>query len=262
MGLEDRSLDSICPPLRRFLRPGSTVLDVGCGPGVIALDVARAVEGGSVIGIDRKPDRVESAAIRAFEVGVKNVDFQQGDGLALTFEDNFFDLAYSTHVLEHIQDRVTALQEMKRVVKPNGLVVCSVLDSSTATFYPPCPSMEAIYRGWARLSDIVNFDKGDPGLGRRLFSLAIEAGFSSVEMELFGIPDFMALSTQADSIHRVFVQGKHHARKEHSRFSALTEAGILSGDLSERAHMELAAWRLHPGAFFSLGIGVLLIGKA
>jgi len=122
--------------------------------------------------------------------------------------------------------------------------------------------MEALYRGWARLSELSDSDRADPGLGRRMFSLGIEAGFSSVETELFGIPDFMATSTQPDSIHKIFVQARHHARRDHGRFGPLVEAGILSGNLSERAHIELEAWRSHPGAFFSQGVGVLVVGKA
>jgi SAM-dependent methyltransferase len=261
MGLEDRCLDSNCPPLRRFLKPESTVLDIGCGPGVIAIDVAREVGEGHVTGLDLIPDRVESAIARAAEEGVHNVEFLQGDALALPLEDDSFDLVYSTFALEHIADRVTALREMKRVAKPNGLVICVALDISTAVFYPPCPSMEAIYRGWARLPETPNPDTVDPGLGRRMYSLGVEAGFGSVEIELFGIPNFMATSAQPENVHKTFVQARHHAGKDHKMFKRLVEAGFLSIDLSDRAHVELEAWRSHPGAFFSWGTGVLLVGR-
>lgn len=261
MGLEDRRLDSICPPLHRFLKPGLTVLDVGCGPGVIAIDVAREIGEGRVTGIDHLQDRVESATERAAEEGIRNLEFLQGNALTLAFENDSFDLVYSTFALEHIADRVAALREMKRVASPNGLVVCAALDTSTALFYPPCPSMEAIYRGWARLPETPNPNVVDPGLGRRLYSLGVEAGFGSVEIELFGIPDFMATAAQPESVHKTFVQAKHHAGGDHKMFRRLVEAGFLSIDLSDRAQIELEAWRSDPGAFFSWGTGLLLVGK-
>ena len=262
MGLEDRSLASICPPLRRFIVPGSVVLDVGCGPGAIALEVASVVERGQVIGIDSDPNKIQRATSIASQGRVENVEFRLGDATSLSFKDDFFDLVYSTHVLEHLNDRVAALREMKRVAKPDGLVICSALDSSAAMFFPPCPSMEAIYRGWARLPEMSDSTVADPGLGRRMFSLGIEAGFSSLETEIFGIPEFMATATHSEEIDKVYVQAKHHARKDHERFSLLVNAGILSKDLSDRARTELEEWKSHPGAFFSRGAGVLIVGRA
>src|ERR1700749_3071980 len=71
--------------------PGARVLDVGCGPGTITIDIASRVAPGTVVGIDREPEVLASARDAARDAGVDNVTFDVGDVYALAFPDDEYD---------------------------------------------------------------------------------------------------------------------------------------------------------------------------
>ena len=84
--LKKRGLDATCPPqLGSYLRPGLKVLDVGCGPGPVTLDVALVVRPGSVIGVDSAERLIEAAKALAEELQVDNATFQVGSAAVLLF---------------------------------------------------------------------------------------------------------------------------------------------------------------------------------
>ena len=95
------------------LTPGTSVLDVGCGPGSITCDFAGLVAPAQVIGLDRSADIVAQARELAKDRGVENVEFRTGNIYDLEFEDESFDLVHAHQVLQHLTDPVA--------VKPNSL---------------------------------------------------------------------------------------------------------------------------------------------
>ena len=140
----ERTLDGDIPELREYLRPGATVLDVGCGKGTITLDVAAAIKPGKVIGLD--PDEQQVDVVRnwlAQQPAVDNVSFQMGDSHALDFSDGTFDLVYSHTVIHFFLDPVDTLKEQARVTKPGGWVVVSgVREWAYSVRNPPCPNWD------------------------------------------------------------------------------------------------------------------------
>jgi SAM-dependent methyltransferase len=108
-----RALDALAP------RPGENVLDVGCGGGETALDLARAVApGGTVVGIDL------SAAVLAFArraaEGCKRVRFVQADAQAFPFQPASFDAAFSRFGVMFFADPTAAFINIRRSLRPNG----------------------------------------------------------------------------------------------------------------------------------------------
>ena len=87
------------------------ILVVGCGTGLEAAILAQKLEA-DVVGIDIE-DNFDSEAIKISSLEV-------GDAMSLRFPDSFFDFVYSYHALEHIDNPVIALKEMKRVLKDGG----------------------------------------------------------------------------------------------------------------------------------------------
>jgi ubiquinone/menaquinone biosynthesis C-methylase UbiE len=85
-----RTLEQDAPGLHEYLRAGDQVLDVGCGPGTITLEVATAVAPGAVIGVYVMEDQISSAVKLAWDRGVKNVSFEVSDGHTHRFQDNIF----------------------------------------------------------------------------------------------------------------------------------------------------------------------------
>lgn len=102
--------------------PGSSVLDVACGTGVVARAAApRVREGGTVVGVDRSEAMLKVAAHVAPESS-----FRLGDAGALPFDDGSFDVALCQAGLMFFPDPAAALAEMGRVVTPAGTVAVQV----------------------------------------------------------------------------------------------------------------------------------------
>ncbi len=104
------------------LKQGSAVLDIGTGPGRLALHVARIIGNeGLIYGIERSPGRINIAKRRAESQQASNAVFVTGDGYDLSrFNDNFFDTVYLNSVIHWFKNKKTLLQEVNRVLKPGG----------------------------------------------------------------------------------------------------------------------------------------------
>jgi ubiquinone/menaquinone biosynthesis C-methylase UbiE len=101
--------------------PEDTVLDVACGPGLLACAFARVAK--HATGMDMTPAMLEQARKTQQEQGLKNVSWQQGDVYSLPFPDAHFSIVSSRFVFHHLQDPLSALKEMKRVCNPGGKIV-------------------------------------------------------------------------------------------------------------------------------------------
>ncbi|HKR52255.1 MAG TPA: methyltransferase domain-containing protein [Pseudonocardiaceae bacterium] len=104
------------------LRPGQRVLDVGCGPGTITIDLARLVAPGSVMGIDNEPAPLRPARADAQRQAANNVSFDVGNVYQLDYPDSTFDIVHAHQVLQHLAEPVAALAEMRRICRPGGYV--------------------------------------------------------------------------------------------------------------------------------------------
>jgi ubiquinone/menaquinone biosynthesis C-methylase UbiE len=101
--------------------PDDTVLDVACGPGLLACAFARAAK--HVTGIDMTPAMLDQARKTQQEQGLQNLSWQQGDVYSLPFPPDQFSIVSSRFVFHHLQDPLAALKEMKRVCNPGGKIV-------------------------------------------------------------------------------------------------------------------------------------------
>jgi ubiquinone/menaquinone biosynthesis C-methylase UbiE len=90
------------------------VLDCGCGPGTITLDIAARVAPGKVIGVDFVSSQLEQATAGAARESIANVEFQTANCYALPFDSNVFDRVFSHALMEHLSDPTRALKEFHR----------------------------------------------------------------------------------------------------------------------------------------------------
>lgn len=173
-----RTAENSAGYLLPHLRPGTSVLDVGCGPGTITIDLAELVAPARVVGLDASPDVIEQARRTAVERGVRNVEFVVGDAYALGFDADAFDVVHAHQVLQHLARPVEALAEWRRVVRPGGIVAARDGDYAGVVIHPSTPGLER----WAALYQRVHRSNGgEPDAGRRLRQWALEAGFAEVE---------------------------------------------------------------------------------
>ena len=103
------------------IREGEAILDIGCGAGVDSIIAAGLVgPSGSVTGIDVVPEMLARASENARLAGLANVAFRESSAEQLPFPDNSFDLVISNGVFNLVVDKVQALGEVFRVLKPAG----------------------------------------------------------------------------------------------------------------------------------------------
>jgi ubiquinone/menaquinone biosynthesis C-methylase UbiE len=107
------------------LKPGSRVLDAGCGGGGMTRLLAEAVgPGGEVVGVDTSPQMLEWAKTQAENAKLAGrIKFQEGDVRALPFEDASFDLVWCSRVVHGLNDQLAGVRELARVIRPGGRLV-------------------------------------------------------------------------------------------------------------------------------------------
>jgi ubiquinone/menaquinone biosynthesis C-methylase UbiE len=159
-----------------LLRPDLRLLDVGCGPGTLTVDLARRVAPGRVVGVDLVGSVIEEASAHAREAGVVNVSFLAGDFREVGLEDRSFDVVHAHQVLQHLRDPVGALRAMTRLVRPGGHVAVRDADYSAMTW---SPADSGIAR-WLEIYLAVTRRNGaEPNAGRWLLRWARVAGFAA-----------------------------------------------------------------------------------
>ncbi|MBM7504840.1 class I SAM-dependent methyltransferase [Agromyces aurantiacus] len=175
---EWRTVDNSAAYLAPHLTAGLRVLDVGSGPGTISIDLARRVQPGSVIGIDASAEVVARANGLAASDGVDNVEFRVGDAYALEFEDDSFDVVHAHQVMQHLARPVDAMREIRRVLRPGGLLAARDADYGGVIW---SPESEGLAR-WLELNDrIYAWNGGEARAGRMLKGWARAAGYDHVE---------------------------------------------------------------------------------
>jgi SAM-dependent methyltransferase len=160
-----------------------SLLDVGCGPGTLTVDLARRVAPGRTVGIDVSAGVVEQARAHAQEQGGDaDVSFVVGDFRTLAGRgDRFegFDVVHAHQVLQHLQDPVGALREMGRLVRPGGLVAARDGDYSATVMQPWEPEFDR----WLEIYLAVTRRNGaEANAGRHMPAWARAAGFDDEDV--------------------------------------------------------------------------------
>jgi len=234
------------------IRPGLRVLDVGCGPGTITIDLAERVAPGDVVGIDASPDVIAQAAATATERGVTNARFATGDAYALDFADDTFDIVHAHQTLQHLTDPASALREMNRVTKPGGIVAARDGDYGGMIWFPALPGLSR----WMETYQAVLCSNGaEPDAGRHMRYWATQAGLA----------DVVATGSTwcfADDADRAWWGGMWADRV---RSSALADQAIERGFATDADIDDMRAawlqWIDEPGAWFAVPNGEIICRK-
>jgi SAM-dependent methyltransferase len=153
------------------LAPGERLLDVGCGLGEAALELAQDLgEGGEVVGVDTSETMLRVARFNARTTRCR-VRFTVGDATSLDEPDDSFDAARSERTLQWLADPAAAVADMVRVVHPGGRVSLIDTDWSTLTIDVGDAALTALVR------DGMRTERNRPSnIGRRLHELVRGAG--------------------------------------------------------------------------------------
>ncbi|MSP12531.1 MAG: methyltransferase domain-containing protein [Chloroflexi bacterium] len=238
-----RHLDTTCPPLKSYLYPGARVLDMGCGPGAMTLEVAGLVYPGSVTGIDLQEMAVAYARRLAEAAQISNVSFAVGDAQHLDLADASFDLTYALNMVDYLPDPVQALREYKRVTVPGGRVVTTLANAEGRISYPAYPAWETYRKP--------NGKERDNSLGRKFMALYSEAGFTDIKVEAYSPPEMCVYpgAPLFESWYNVTKILMDPEGPDGANLKARIAAGSLSMELLLQAQRDLDAWYQHPHAF-------------
>jgi len=152
-----------------------SVLDVGCGTGVMSKYVAQKNINGTVIGVDIDEKRVkENNEANTYS----NLTFQAADAYKLPFADNTFDLCFCRFMLMHLCDPIRAIKEMARVTKKGGTVLAHEGFHDAIWMVPARPVFEKFLSVWKTK---MNSSKQDHSIGIRLHTLFSNSNLFSVE---------------------------------------------------------------------------------
>jgi len=166
--LRQRTINLAC------IQPGEQVLDVGCGTGTLAMEVAcRVGRAGRVAGVDPGTQQIARARAKAARRHVP-IEFQMGVIEQLPFPDQTFDVVFSTLMMHHLPKSLKrqGLAEIARVLKPGGRLVIA---------------------DFTHKQDRAGLAASFPAGGSRIHDLAAllkEAGFDRLETEEMRPPRF------------------------------------------------------------------------
>ncbi|MFI5315391.1 MAG: methyltransferase domain-containing protein [Myxococcota bacterium] len=167
------------------LAPGQVVVDYGCGPGGLAVELARRVApNGRVHGVDLNPVFLERAAARAAREGVESlVTWHRCDGDKLPLDGGLADRLVCKNVMEYVPDVAATLAEFRRVLKPGGLA--HVIDSDWGLFAVEPLGAERMAELFAAAAPAYR----TPLIGRKLYGALRAAGFSDVKVQILASAD-------------------------------------------------------------------------
>lgn len=164
---------------------GQTVADFGCGPGYVAIELAKRVGAeGHVHAFDINADFIARTRARAESEGLSDrITAHQLTSGKLPLDDDVLDRLVTKNVMVYVDDPAASFQEFHRVVKPGG--VAHVVDSDFGmTVVDPVPAGQ-----WRALLDAAAHAFRTPSIGRQLYGLARGAGFTDVTVEVVATPD-------------------------------------------------------------------------
>jgi len=213
-----------------YLRPGMSLLDVGCGPGSITAGLAHVVAPGEVTGVDlRMPKQVSGFR------------FVQADACRLPFPDSGFDAGFDAvfmhGVLQHLPDPLVALREARRVARPGAVIGVRDCDWDGQLIHPTSPMLARSFALLDRMREGTS-----PRVGKQLRELLTRAGFSPV----------LATASILDTADDPAATGRFTGRfftTPAVRESALREGWATERELDQMRDAWLA-WGEDPGAYW------------
>lgn len=224
--------EDIVGRILRLAHPGptETALDVACGPGLLACELARHAR--HATGVDLTPAMLDQARKTQQERGVTNVSWDQADVTALPYADAAFDVVTCRFAFHHFPEPLPVLREMKRVARPGGRIV--IADSA------PAADKAAVFNSMEALRDPSHTRALPEEDWLRLFAAA-------------GLPQPHAERTRLPLALDEFLSRSYPREGNEARIRALFEAALLNDT------MDVAPYREHGAMRFSVPVAILAV---
>ena len=242
-----RTLANSHPCLLAMLRPGLDLLDVGCGPGTLTIEMARRALPGRVVGLDVNPEMLAAAREAEPAGGLPNLRFLEGDIRDGGWEDEF-DLVNAARVLQWIPEAPRALEPMVAAIRPGGRVVVLDYDHTRAHWAESPVSWRHFYGAFLDWRAAGHLDNA---IIRRLPDDFAAAGLDDVQTVVHvrtvhaHDPDFYRIS----GMWRLVAE---------SRGRQMVAAGALTDREREAVVADYTEWMQRPGAAVTIHEGCVI----
>ena len=164
------------------LKPGMQVLDLACGPGFTACELAKFVgEDGHVTGVDLNEELIAVAHQAKASEEVENVAFSSGNVYELTLPENNYDFVYARFVFQHLEKPELALSNVWNVLKPGGVLCVLDVDDNWTSF---SPESDAFVKFIRKAGTGQKRKGGNRLIGSQLFGLLNQAGYQNVSTQI------------------------------------------------------------------------------
>jgi ubiquinone/menaquinone biosynthesis C-methylase UbiE len=244
--LRNRSATEYADFVLPSIDSGDRVLDVGCGPGSITVGLAKVA--GHVIGIDVDDAEFAEARMYAAEHGISNVEFREGSIYELDQPDASVDVCTLCSMMETLDDPLAGLAEVRRVLKPGGLIGASSIEYGGLILHGPG---EQLLRRFYELRLKLWEAQGDvhPYRGRELRGLLREAGFEQVEART----TYFSYGTEERV--RTFGRGRATDCRDEWYVIGLTEQGFADQGEIDALEQAWTTWAESPDSFAAFAWG-------
>ena len=230
---------------------GSLILEAGCGTGAQTKIIAAKNPDSKFISIDISEQSLIVAKKTINESGITNVEFQTGNIYDLEFADDYFDHVFVCFVLEHLPDPLKVLSLLKRVLKKGGSITLIEGDHGSAYFYPRSTYALQSIDALIKLQALTG---GDALIGRQLYPLLVQSGFSNCKVSLRMV---YADSSKPELVEG-FTKNTFTAMVEGIREAAI-EKNLIEKDVFEKGISDLYRTAEEDGMFcytFFKGTGI------
>lgn len=225
------------------LSDGMTILDCGCGPGSITADFAELLPQGRIVGIDREPKAIQSAAALARERRTQNLTFLVADVYELPFAEHSFDAVFAHSLLMHLSRPLEALGELRRVLRHGGVAGIADPDFGGRVLHPVSPLLERFQdfylRALATQGTRLHY-------ARSQRAMLLAAGFSRTEAHSFSVSFGNEKATSLIAGTWEEFLSSNLFREEADR------SGWPDDSMLEALREELRSWGDRPDAFLAL----------
>ena len=250
----DRRAASHASFLLPYLRPGMSILDCGCGPGSITIDLSRLVSPGEVVGIDIEPVQIERANSLREENDLENIRFEVEDVTDLQFSAESFDVVFAHGVIEYLEDPVQVFKGMRYVLRDDGILAIRHGDWGGFLFAPDNSEAAKFFDLFVQL---MKTDGGDPFFGRNQLSYLRQAGFSEIKVSA----SYDCWTSSPDTARQIALYMAAHCISDEFT-QPIIDLGLSDQPTLERISKELRNWGDSPEAFAAEAWGEALAFKA
>lgn len=221
----------------------SHLLEVGCGVGAQSAIILRRFPKLKLTGIDLNKKQLDEARkyLTSLPEAQGRYTIEEMNAENMTYSANSFDGAFLCWILEHVKDPARILNEVRRVVRPGGVLYITEVMNSSFFLDPYSPNL---WKYWMAFNEYQYDGAGDPFIGAKLGNILISVGFHRVQTEIIT----WHLDNRFPEKRRQMIA--YWSELLQSATGQLVQSNYITQEIADAAFREMAEVERNPNAVF------------